>query len=218
MQQPVPKIALKRVDGKLCVAKRNECWQEEKYILQHLDHPSIPKVYASDPTGGILLEFMSGKDLSQIDFDKDQIPSIFSKICNIMEYVHSYGIYHQDLKFENIVYHEATRKISIIDWEFARVEGTSSKFYGTPYYAAPEVLNYTYSGRPNDIWSIGVILYKLYCKILPFYGQCINTLTRCVNQMNPNYNHADLPDRARTMLKRIFVPYQNRITIDQLRL
>jgi protein-serine/threonine kinase len=46
-----------------------------------------------------------------------------------------------------------------------------SSFCGTLDYAAPEILNgYKYDGPPQDVWSMGILLYTLVYKENPFYN------------------------------------------------
>lgn len=208
--QITPKVQLFENYGQPYIVKHTDYWKEEKYILEQLKHAGIPRFYAMTANQGLILQFMPGYDLSKFTFSPKEIPMIFMQLCDIIAYVHARGIYHQDLKPENIVYDPKNKHLSIIDWEYARHTGQSDKFYCTPYYAAPEVLNCVYSGPANDIWSMGVILYNLYLGKLPFKGRDIKSLTQNVSQMNPDYT--SLPSKVIHLLKRIFVHRSRRIT------
>jgi calcium-dependent protein kinase len=86
---------------------------------------------------------------------------------------------HRDLKPENILLDESVTThgrsqltIKLIDFGTSKLFGSNEvmrKRIGTPYYIAPEVLNQKYDQR-CDIWSIGVILYVLFCGYPPFNG------------------------------------------------
>lgn len=79
------------------------------------------------------------------------------------------------MKPENIIFEQLGEKelnLKIIDF------GTSRKIFkdeklsvkmGTPYYIAPEVLKKNYDQK-CDIWSLGVIMYILFCGYPPFNG------------------------------------------------
>lgn len=216
VSQITPKVRLIINCRQPYIAKHSDYLEKEKYVLEQLKHPGIPQLYGINSDKRLLLEFMPGMDLSKFLFNPVDVPMIFMQLCDIIKYAHSCGIYHQDLKLENIVYDPENNKLSVIDWEFARIEGTSEKFFCTPYYAAPEVLNYEHSGPTNDIWSMGVILYQLYTRRRPFEGRNIKSLAANVNKMNPCYEC--IPPKAVNLLKRIFVHYRSRIHAAEINL
>eukprot|EP00392_Amoebophrya_sp_AT5.2_P007228 g7242.t1 len=81
---------------------------------------------------------------------------------------------HRDIKLENMLLSRKRDKVVLIDLGLGAVQpgrrGTVRGEVGTPYYVAPEVL----SGEPYsaqcDVWSLGVVLFRLLCNRYPFPG------------------------------------------------
>jgi serine/threonine protein kinase len=90
-----------------------------------------------------------------------------------MTFIHSAGVSHRDIKFDNILYNPTKGKIKIIDFELARMKKyTNTKLemltkIGMPIFRAPEMFTSIYDEKV-DIWSIGVIAYKLITGKMPF--------------------------------------------------
>lgn len=92
--------------------------------------------------------------------------TIFVKqICEGVAFIHSQNILHLDLKPENIMCLTKTgNRIKIIDFGLARYYDPQKKLqvlFGTPEFAAPEVVNFDVIGYYTDMWSVGVICYVL---------------------------------------------------------
>ncbi|WWC69477.1 uncharacterized protein I206_103418 [Kwoniella pini CBS 10737] len=107
-------------------------------------------------------------------FTEDQARIIFRQIVDAVGYLHRRGIYHRDLKDENIVI-DRNLCVKIIDFGSAVIEDPNAKpilydhFRGTMSYASAEVLNGRhYHAAPADIWSIGIILGILLSGESPF--------------------------------------------------
>ncbi len=90
--------------------------------------------------------------------------------------MHSKNIVHWDLKPENILLerkNDNNFEIKISDFGFScffdPIEGLEL-FLGSPLYMAPEIIQNKIYNEKVDIWSIGVITYKLLTKREPFPG------------------------------------------------
>lgn len=87
------------------------------------------------------------------------------QICEGVDFIHSSNILHLDLKPENILCLTKTgNRIKIIDFGLAVFFDPQKKLqvlFGTPEFAAPEVVNFEPIGCYTDMWSIGVICYVL---------------------------------------------------------
>ncbi|ORY33776.1 kinase-like domain-containing protein [Naematelia encephala] len=107
-------------------------------------------------------------------FDEDQARHIFRQLVSAVQYMHARGMYHRDLKDENIVMDEHL-VVKIIDFGSAVIENRllspvlHSQFRGTTTYAAPEVLNgESYHAGPADVWALGIILSIVLTGTSPF--------------------------------------------------
>ena len=82
------------------------------------------------------------------------------------------NIVHRDIKLQNILLKDGL-EVKLIDFGFAFVETGEkvSNFCGTPSYMAPEIVQRRdHYGKPTDVWSLGVLLFKMLIGTFPFEG------------------------------------------------
>ncbi len=84
--------------------------------------------------------------------------------------MHSKSICHRDIKLDNLIFHEQSGIVKIIDFGFTVFCKEPLKvFCGTPSYMSPEIVSKKeYSGPAADIWALGVVMYVMLTGYLPF--------------------------------------------------
>lgn len=121
------------------------------------------------PTPGIDLFDLIELKKSMTEFE---CKSIIKQCISAINHLHNNGIVHRDIKDENLII-DNNGVIKLIDFGSAAYvkTGPFDVFVGTLDYAAPEVLNgLPYEGKPQDVWSLGILLYTLIYKENPFYN------------------------------------------------
>ncbi len=151
-----------------------EQYRREFAIGQKLDHPAILKAIArvESPKGEFLvLEYVEGSSLRAYTGDKAPLPlsealSIAEKLAEVLEYLHSNGVFHRDLKPENIII-GPDGKIHIVDFGSALLEGTrhvtwrfGGDAFGTPDYMAPEQIQGKRGDARTDVYALGIIIIE----------------------------------------------------------
>ncbi|MBO4697559.1 MAG: protein kinase [Lachnospiraceae bacterium] len=147
---------------------------EEARILESLDHPGIPKVYASfEKDGGhyMIREFIEGKTLDEIvrakgTLSESDIYAVTSELTGILKYLHHQTppVIHRDIKPQNIVLAK-DGSINLIDFGIARVHKSGQRqdtsIVLTLDYAPPEQYGFDQSSPVTDIYSLGVVMLFL---------------------------------------------------------
>ena len=167
------KVAIKIINKEIFASKPSlQVKVQREIALMHLaDHPHLLKlidVLESPRHLYIVVEYAAKGELFNFlvehkSLDEGMAMKFFRQIIYGLEYLHSLGICHRDLKLENILLDE-NLNIKIADFGFARFVKYSiaETSCGSPHYAAPEVIGgHPYDGRMADIWSCGIILYAL---------------------------------------------------------
>lgn len=87
---------------------------------------------------------------------------VFYPLLQAVQYLHSQGIAHRDIKLTNVLV-DNHGGIKLIDFGFADSTSRILRAYcGTPSYMAPELMaKREYWGRCVDMWALGVVLYRL---------------------------------------------------------
>jgi serine/threonine protein kinase len=144
--------------------------------------------YGSDhDTHYLVMEHVQGQDLGQILAERGPLPwhqalDIARQVALALEHAHHYEIVHRDIKPGNIMVLPGGA-VRVLDFGIARARTsphlTLSGFVGSPHYAAPEqAMGETVDTRA-DLYSLGVVLYRMLAGVLPYQG---NTPWAIVNQ------------------------------------
>lgn len=136
-------------------------------IIQYLDYGlaySTDEHHMIKKYNCILTKYIPGLNLSHYNnLDDNSILSIMREIFIGLQYIHSNGIVHGDLKPNNIMI-SLQGQLKIIDFGSATPNNTDIRnFYptGTYNYMAPESFKVPYTNFKTDMWSAGCILYEL---------------------------------------------------------
>ena len=213
---------------------KKKCILREIEILKKLNHPNIVKLYdtiISDKNILLIQELVNG--ISLRDFYNKEIRNqknisekkykiltiLFKQIFSAFDYIHKKNIFHRDIKLENILLTK-NYEIKIIDFGFGLYNPRNylQKFFcGTPNYMAPEIImKKEYDGQKADMWSLGILLYKLFCADFPFKGKDEKDLYRHI--IKGKYKIKEyVPDLIKIIIDKILrpKPYQ-RINCDQI--
>jgi len=161
-------------------------FQNEARAAGVLNHPNIVTIYDAGEEDGIFyiaMEFIVGTTLHELLAEKhvlptDEVVQLARQICRGLDYAHSNGIIHRDVKPANIMI-TANGTVKIMDFGIAKSGGqvtNTGQVLGTPNYMAPEQVK----GRPldgrSDLFSLGVILYEMLTGEKPFVGQNVTTI------------------------------------------
>ena len=100
-------------------------------------------------------------------------PSSLSLFLSLRSRLHGMGILHRDVKLENLLCDTSTRppRVKLCDFGHAVTKRDlphDRQFYGTPGYAAPEVMQGPVWTPKADVWAMGVVMYALLANALPF--------------------------------------------------
>nr|XP_023018669.1 STE20-like serine/threonine-protein kinase isoform X2 [Leptinotarsa decemlineata] len=185
------KVAIKIIDKTVLDEENLTKIFRETAILKKLRHPHITRLYQlmeTNQTIYMVTEYASKGEIfdhlvAKGRMSESEAKRIFSQIVSAVNYCHSQGVVHRDLKAENLLL-DHNLNIKLADFGFSNqfTEGCwLSTFCGSPPYAAPELFQgLQYNGPKADIWSLGVVLYVLVCGSLPFDGPTLNALRNVV--------------------------------------
>jgi serine/threonine protein kinase len=227
-------VAIKILNPEFADSDVMKRFRAEASMLAKLNHPSIATIYElhrSDDDLLMVMEFVPGESLDQFvqrngPVEPERAAYLLAQVLDAIGHAHAAGIIHRDLKPSNVMVTERGA-VKIMDFGIARVRGaehmtTDGYMMGTPAYMSPEqVLCQEVDGR-SDLYSVGVMFYRLLTAKLPFEADtAIGMVQKQISDMpTPARLHrADLPAWAVAIVDRALAksPADRYQTAEELR-
>ena len=179
------KVAIKFLHGLFPGRHTADRMKAEQSILAQLDHEHICKLIDAGITSNgrpyFIMEYIDGVPIDQYCRDNDltivDILDLFEQICEAVRYAHQRLIVHRDLKPGNIMV-GTNGKIKLLDFGISKIVSeepeldiTNTKtalHLMTPEYASPEQVRYEPVTTSTDVYSLGLVLYKLLTGTFPY--------------------------------------------------
>lgn len=219
--------------------------QREIDIMKSVNSPFLIK-YVDDfkavdlnvPSYFLVMEYASGKTLQKVLADNDlrsdkDILSVFRNILIGIKALHqvrgeddSKGVIHRDLKPENIIVSD-NHDVKILDYGISKIIDftaltSTGNFLGSPVYASPEQITDSKNiDKRSDLYTLGVILYEMLTKHLPYdfsnFPDLIDKIKN-VSPVPPRKYRPDIKNLHENIILRLLEkhPFERYTSIDDL--
>jgi len=177
-------VAVKVLPGATTFGSERERFARERRLLARLEHPGIARLLDGGVTPEglpfLVMEYVQGEEIhrycdARLLTVRERV-GLFRKVCEAVEYAHRNLIIHRDLKPANILVTE-DGSVKLLDFGIARVlEGEEddaelTRWGGrplTPAFASPEQIRGETLTTASDVYSLGVLLYRLVTGRAPY--------------------------------------------------
>ncbi len=174
---PSVPLALKTIRSRLVQRSQVSLFKSEFKIMATLRHPGVAAVHDFDVVQEgrdyfFTMDLVAGDDLYQATegLELQPILDLFVQICRAIAYVHDRGFIHLDLKPSNILV-DAGGQPRIVDFGVAATRNVlDGSLKGTLHFMAPEMAVDRRVDHRADLYSLGIVLYQLLCRQVPFAG------------------------------------------------
>ncbi|MHC4160792.1 MAG: protein kinase domain-containing protein [Planctomycetota bacterium] len=174
---------------------------EEARLIGKLTGPNIATLYRVHPLPGdegwvFEMEYVGSGSLQDMLGLSRRLPPadatrIVQGVLTGLQEAHGRGIVHGDVKPGNVLL-TRDRTVKLVDFGLARIVGDISlshsdslELIGTPLYMAPEVVMGEPPSIASDLWSTGVVLYRMLSGRVPFPGQTLPALFHAIENADP---------------------------------
>lgn len=168
-------------------------FEREQRTLMQLHSEHTLRIYGAGAFQGtpyMVLEYLEGYDLEELLKREGPMPieravELILQACHSISEAHAHGIVHRDLKPANLFLvrrHDGSPCVKVLDFGISTAADDStaaeptltktSAIMGSPFYMAPEqMLSAKDVDARTDIWAMGVCLYELLTKSIPFAAE-----------------------------------------------
>ncbi len=214
-------LVIKFLHANLCATEEyRQRFLREAKAAGMLSHPNIVTIFdvgEIESRPYIAMELLNGGPLDEMIPAGAELPlrdvlTLGIQIANALDYAHSRGIFHRDVKPANIIRLADGKTVKLVDFGIAHVAAgdsmdatTAGTIMGTPHYMSPEQARGGTVDARSDLWAVGVMLYQLLTGKRPFNADSIATLLLRITQEAPKpigELRADIPASLRRVIAR----------------
>jgi eukaryotic-like serine/threonine-protein kinase len=194
-------VAIKFLHASLCEEPEYRArFLSEARAAGGLSHPNIVTVHDVGEIDGrpyMAMELLDGQTLSEV-IASDPAQSIRDvvvmgvQLARALDYAHSRGIVHRDIKPGNIMQVRGTKTVKVTDFGIAHIESAGSEqrtrvgdILGTPQYMSPEQAKGERLDGRSDLFSAGIVLYQMLTGQRPFKGDSLVSLAMQITSADP---------------------------------
>ncbi|KAL8473289.1 hypothetical protein ACS0TY_030210 [Phlomoides rotata] len=188
-------VVLKQIPAAKLGGHLRNCLECEVSFLSSVNHPNIIRLLDFFKCEGyiiLVLEFCSGGNLASFIRRHGRVQECIAKrfmqqLGAGLKVLKQHHIVHRDLKPENVLLSgsECNFILKIADFGLSRIlppNESAETVCGSPFYMAPEILQFQRYDEKVDMWSIGAILFELLNGYPPFHGRTNVQLLRNIKE------------------------------------
>ncbi|MEW6220611.1 MAG: serine/threonine-protein kinase [Thermodesulfobacteriota bacterium] len=174
------------------LAELKRTFVREAQMAGRLNHPNIVTIFDAGEDWDlsfIAMEVLEGVELKTYCQPNRLLPlprvlEIVRTIALALDYAHSHGVVHRDVKPANIMV-LPSGQLKLTDFGIALVRGEMARIAGTPSYMAPEQLSDGPVDGRTDLYALGVVLFELLSGRKPFAASDFTQLRRQILTQPP---------------------------------
>lgn len=161
--------------------------EQEARAAARLNHPNIITIYEIGAANGlpfIAMELIDGPSLRELldkgrQFSPDRIAKIMRQLLKGLAYAHGMGLVHRDIKPANIMFN-SNGVLKLTDFGIAHLIASdwthTDALSGSPCYMSPEQVRAQALDGRSDLFSVGIVMYEMLTRRLPFAGDNMATI------------------------------------------
>jgi hypothetical protein len=180
---PARDVAIKVYDPRVLNPEDRKVFRslflKETLLAKRLSHPNIIQVYdaaAEDDRSYIVMEYAKEGSLERYCTPEGLLPpervaALLETCCDALSYANAHGVIHRDLKPANILMSaDGEAKVADFGVAFSNLafDSTRAMVVGSPAYMSPEQIEGKPASMKSDMYSMGIMLYKMLVGALPF--------------------------------------------------
>ncbi|KAF8064131.1 kinase-like domain-containing protein [Lyophyllum atratum] len=207
--------------------RRTAYAEKESLVVLGLGHPGIVGLHSTFSDAWSLyfvLDLLPNGDLRALISRYGSLSLACTRyymvqLVDALEYIHSKGVMHRDVKPENLLL-DSRFRLALADFgtakllppasptpdnsEAASTLQRSNTFVGTPQYYSPELLAHSQTSPASDLWTLGCVLYELYTGTFVFNGPSPLLTWRLIKSLQYTFPEG-FDDDARDLVSRLLV-------------